>query len=176
MPKKVFIGDLTQEGLNVSANQSVWTGSEFSRYNTVSNGVFKTLFSLFESRDANDLPANVVFVNAHRASHRVGPSTANIINAIVQQEILNYSPWVREADGEPASKKPRSEDEVQRKDSTRMRDAEGEPARKRPRTEDEVQRKDTISPLRPLLRGNENRRDIPKVFFDVVFQETPILA
>ena len=89
------------------------------------------------------LAAYVVFVNARRASHRVGLEAAKIINAIVHQEILNYPPWVREADGEPASK--------------------------RPRTEDEVQRKDTITPLRPLLRGNENRRNILKVFFDAVF-------
>ena len=141
--KKVFIGDLTQEGPNISGNQKVWENSAFTRYNTFCTGVYPTVFSVFESSSANDLPANVIFANAHRASHRVGPSTAEIINAIVQQEILNYSPWVREADGEPASK--------------------------RRRTGDEVQRKNTISPLRPLLTGNENRRDIPKVFFDAAF-------
>ena len=144
MPKKSSLVILRRKALtNISANQNVWENSAFTRYNTFCKGVYHTVFSVFESSDANDLPANVVFVNAHRASHRVGPSTAEIINAIVQQEILNYSSWVREADGEPASK--------------------------RRRTGDEVQRKNTISPLRPLLTGNENRRDIPKVFFDAAF-------
>ena len=47
-----------------------------------------------------------------------------------------------------------------------VREAAGEPSSKKPRTKDEVQRKDTIYPLRFALVGNENRRDIPKVFFD----------
>ena len=102
--KKVCIGDLTQEGLNISANHSVWPGSEFLRYNSLSKGVFKMMLLSLKSCDADELAANVVFVNARRASHRVGIEAAKIINALVDQEILNHRPWVRETDGQPASK------------------------------------------------------------------------
>ena len=85
----------------------------------------------------------MVFVNAIRQSHRVGIEVVAMTNALVDQELLNHPPWVREADGQPASKKPK--------------------------TKVEVMREDAMSLLRPSLMGNEERKDTPKVFFDADF-------
>ena len=142
--RTVFIGDLTQEGPTGTGRCVVWSNAKFLQYTSFTRSIFELLFSTLKGMSPNELDAKVVFVNAIRQSHRVGLIVAAMINALVDTELLNEPPWVRQ-EGEPPTKP--------RKTTSKAN----------------VVRKEVLTLLRPPLVGNPNRKDEAKAFFDLSF-------
>ena len=90
----IFIGDLTQEGPSGNTQVSCWSSADYIKYTSLASGIFDLIVSSLKALPAEELAAKVVFVNAIRASHRVSPYVATIINAIVDQQIPTEKPWV----------------------------------------------------------------------------------
>ena len=147
---KIFIGDLTQEGPSGNTQVSCWSSAEYTKYTSLASSMFELMFSSLKVLPPEELNAKVVFVNAIRASHRIGSYAATIINAIVDEHILIERPWVEKNDAQPRAK-------VRRIASAKI----------------EVMRQGQMTPLRPALKGSSDRNSKPLVFYDLEFyQET----
>ena len=70
---KSFIGDLTQEGPSGNTQVSCWPSAEYMKYTSLASSIFELLFSFLEALAPAVLDEKVVFVNALRPSHRIGP-------------------------------------------------------------------------------------------------------
>ena len=92
---KIFIGDFTQEGPSGNMQISCWPSAGYLKYTSLANSIFELLFSSLKALPPEVLIEKVVFVNALRPSHRIGPYAARLINAIVDEQILTESPWVQ---------------------------------------------------------------------------------
>ena len=90
--KKIFIGDLTQEGPSGSARCNVGPSAEFLRYTSFTRSIFQVLFSSLTDMNSDESAMAVVFVNAVRHSNRVGLFAARIINALVERELRTDPP------------------------------------------------------------------------------------
>jgi hypothetical protein len=143
---KIFIGDLTQEGPSGNTQVHCWPSAEYIKYTSLAKSMFELMFSSLKLLSPTQLDEKVVFVNALRTSHRIGPYVAAIINAIVDEHILTHMPWVAKDDTQPRPK-------VRRTTAVKV----------------EVMRSGEMTSLRPALRGNIARNSAPLVFYDLEF-------